>query len=220
MQADRKSWAGTTMEQRRAARRAQLLEAALEIASTAGAAGVSVRAVCRESGLTERYFYESFETREALLVALQGEVATGALQAVAAAAAHVAETAGGPLSTLDAERTAAATAAVVHAFTTYVLDDPRRARILLTESFADPTLTQLGLQSVPQFAELIATAFSERWAGTLDPIDARLNGQVAMGGLIHLYLGWLGGELAIDRERLERQAVALLLATGPIRSSV
>lgn len=218
MATDRKSWAGTTMEERRAGRRAQLLEAALEIASTAGAAAVSVRAVCRKSGLTERYFYESFETRETLLVALQGEVATGALGAVATAAATVAEQAGGPLSMLDLAETTAATAAVVHAFTDHVLEDPRRARILLVESFADPTLTQLGLESVPQFAALIATAFSERWPEAVDETDARLSGQAAMGGLIHLYLGWLRGELEVDRDRLERHAVALLMAAGPLSS--
>ena len=35
-----------------------------------GYASVTVRAVCVEAGLTERYFYESFENREALLAAV------------------------------------------------------------------------------------------------------------------------------------------------------
>ena len=39
-----------------------------------------------------------------------------------------------------------------------------------------------------------------------------------VGGLIHLYLGWIQGELDVDRGRLERHAIALLEATGPMSS--
>jgi AcrR family transcriptional regulator len=214
----RKSWAGTSIDDRRAARRAQLLEAGLDLVAESGAAGLTVRAVCRASGVTERYFYENFADREALLIALHDHVTGAALEALALAATEVATAAGGELSALDQGQAEQMSAAIVHAFTSHLLDDPRRARVLLVESFADATLTERGLAAMPGFAALTGEAFAARFPDQIDAVDARLSGQAVVGALVHLYLGWLRGELAIDRDRLERHAVALLLAIGPVSS--
>ena len=63
-----RAYGGVSEEQRRAARRLRLLEAGLEIIGTQGYAAATLRAVCARAELTERYFYESFANREALLV--------------------------------------------------------------------------------------------------------------------------------------------------------
>ncbi len=214
----RKSWAGTSLDDRRAARRASLLEAALELVAGAGAGALSVRAVCRESGLTERYFYENFADREALLIALHDQVTNEAFEALAAVVNRQAEAAGGDLAALAPDEAEAMSAAVIHAFTSHLLDDPRRARVLLVEGFADATLTARGLAAMPSFAELTGATFLARWPGLIDETDARLNGQALLGALVHLYLAWFRGELDIDRERLERHAVALFTAMSSISS--
>ncbi|WP_280503073.1 TetR/AcrR family transcriptional regulator, partial [Nocardia farcinica] len=67
-------WGGTTLTERREARRAALLEAALDLIGEAGAAGVTMRAVCRRANLTDRYFYESFSSRDELLDVLYRSV--------------------------------------------------------------------------------------------------------------------------------------------------
>ncbi|WP_434090437.1 TetR family transcriptional regulator [Nocardia beijingensis] len=39
----------------------------LDLIGESGAAGVTMRGVCRRAGLTTRYFYENFATRDELL---------------------------------------------------------------------------------------------------------------------------------------------------------
>ncbi|MBU0789332.1 MAG: TetR/AcrR family transcriptional regulator [Polycyclovorans sp.] len=66
----RRTYRGECLVARRAERRSKLLDAALECFGTAGYHATSVRGICQAAGLTERYFYESFEHSEALLEAL------------------------------------------------------------------------------------------------------------------------------------------------------
>ena len=82
----------STLEDRAAARRAALIEAGVELLGTEGAAGVTVRAVCRGARLTERYFYEAFPDggRDALLRAVHAQVAGEAREAIVAAVARAA----------------------------------------------------------------------------------------------------------------------------------
>lgn len=61
---------GVSLEKRQGERLAKLLEAGLTVIGTQGYQAATVRAICAEAGLTERYFYESFANREALLVAV------------------------------------------------------------------------------------------------------------------------------------------------------
>src|SRR3954447_22990438 len=84
-------FAGMSLEDRAAARRAALIDAGTELLGTEGAAGVTVRAACRATKLSERYFYESFDGRDALLRAVHAQVADEARDAIVAAVAeHVA----------------------------------------------------------------------------------------------------------------------------------
>ena len=62
-------YGGQTAEQRHTERRKQLIEAALRIWSEEGWTAVTMRRVCSVARLTDRYFYESFADREALLAA-------------------------------------------------------------------------------------------------------------------------------------------------------
>jgi AcrR family transcriptional regulator len=200
-----RSWAGTTLEDRRARRREQLIEAGIELLGTEGAAAVTVRAVCRQARLTERYFYESFSDRDALLRAVHGRVAEQARDAIAAAVAD------GP-----AEPEAIAARAVA-AFTAFLQDDPRRGRVLLSESFADSVLAQHGLELIPTFASLLV----EQIAALPDPpdeTDAQLTALALLGALRALYLGWLQGDPPVSAERLNAHATRLIMATAGVRS--
>lgn len=69
---------GVPADQRRARRRAALMEAGLELLGTRGWAATTVRQVCAEAGLNDRYFYENFPDRDALLLAIiDDQVAQG-----------------------------------------------------------------------------------------------------------------------------------------------
>ena len=66
----RQRYGGRTADERRAERRARLLDAGLELFGTRGYANTSIEALCAATRLNPRYFYESFDTREALLRAV------------------------------------------------------------------------------------------------------------------------------------------------------
>lgn len=63
-------YGGRGGEERRAERRERLLEAGLAVFGQAGYHGATVRLICAQAALTERYFYESFANREDLLCAV------------------------------------------------------------------------------------------------------------------------------------------------------
>lgn len=75
---DKRRYSGQTFESRQAERRERLIRAAVQVAGRVGLDRASVAAVCAEAGLTARYFYESFPTRESIFVeayrAVQGEL--------------------------------------------------------------------------------------------------------------------------------------------------
>jgi AcrR family transcriptional regulator len=68
MGTEKRRYSGQSFEDRQAERRARLVKAAAMVASRAGFDGTSVAAICAEAGLTARYFYESFPSREAIFV--------------------------------------------------------------------------------------------------------------------------------------------------------
>src|SRR5690349_12097413 len=70
-----RSYRGVSAGERTAARRAGLLEAALDLLGGDPPGTATMTAICERAGLTERYFYESFRTRDELLVALLDQVA-------------------------------------------------------------------------------------------------------------------------------------------------
>jgi AcrR family transcriptional regulator len=195
-----------SLEARAAARRVALVEAGVELLGTEGAAGVTVRAVCRGAKLTERYFYESFpDGRDALLRAVHARVADEAravIVAAVAAAPRVPEAVAG---------------AAVAAFTAFLEDDPRRGRVLLSESFTDSVLAQHDLELVPAFAALLV----EQIRALPDPpdaVDAQLTAVALLGALRTMYLTWLNGDPPIDAARLNAHATALIVAAAGIRS--
>lgn len=204
-----RTWGGRTLEDRRAGRRARLLDAAFELLGTSGAASVTVRGVCRAAGLTERYFYESFDDRGALLLAVHARTAEEARAAIATAVATA------PPAPVEA-----ATAAV-GAFVDLLQEDPRRGRILLEEVFADELLTRAGVDLIPGFAVLLAAqigaSFGREPDGP-DELDAQLTSVALVGALAHLFSGWMDGSIAVTRERLVAHVVRLILAAGPVSS--
>ena len=80
-----RTYGGVTAGQRRATRRAALIEAALDLFAEEGARAVSKRAVCARARLNDRYFYEHFTDSDALLEAIARDLTAEGLEAVNAA---------------------------------------------------------------------------------------------------------------------------------------
>lgn len=69
-----RTYGGRTAQQRREERRRTLLDVGRELWCEQGWAAVTMRGVCARAELSDRYFYESFADREALLVAIAEDV--------------------------------------------------------------------------------------------------------------------------------------------------
>lgn len=77
-----RTYAGESASDRAGRRRRQLLDAGLELFGTAGYRATTVRLLCREARVSDRYFYEQFDSTEDLLVAVYDEC-TARLEAAA-----------------------------------------------------------------------------------------------------------------------------------------
>ncbi|HWJ09556.1 MAG TPA: TetR/AcrR family transcriptional regulator, partial [Nocardioides sp.] len=115
--APRRRYGGKSAEQRRVERRDALVAAALEIWQESGWAAVTMRGVCARAGLTDRYFYESFADRDALLATVWDQMRDETLAMLLDAILPHAD--GDPLDQLHA-----ALSAVVH----HIGDEPQRAQ--------------------------------------------------------------------------------------------
>ncbi|MBK1782858.1 TetR/AcrR family transcriptional regulator [Prauserella cavernicola] len=202
MTVEGRTWAGTTLTDRRATRHRQLLDAGLDLLGAEGSGAVSVRAVCRRARLTERYFYENFGDRDEFILAVYESVV---------AEAH--------LALVDAVGTAASDTATraeaaVTAFVSLIIDDPRKGHVLLLAPLADPALTRRGVERIPMFAELVRDQLS----ATVDEGDRAMTATALVGGLANLFTAYLGGGLDVSRERLVAHCVRLVLGADALHS--
>jgi AcrR family transcriptional regulator len=139
-----RTYRGASPRQRQEDRRARLVEAAIEVFGTVGYRGATVDRLCAEAGLTKRYFYESFDGSEQLLLAAYTRV-TGELRDRLVAGSQGA----GPEL---AEQVEAALRALFSAFD----EDPRRARLAFVEVLGVSPAVDAAYRAVTEsFAETL-----------------------------------------------------------------
>jgi AcrR family transcriptional regulator len=194
-----RAYGGVAVEERRARRRAALLDAALHLLAEDGAGAVTKRAVCQRARLNDRYFYDHFTDRDALLEALAGEVTAQGI-AVVVAAVHAA----GP----DVrERLRAAADAAIG----FVVADPRHGALLLQAHNAEP-LQLARLAGQHAIAQAMVAVAAEQ-PGETDPLDLDMIAYTVVCGLLELVAAWIRDEFAADRERLVDLVARLLLTS-------
>ena len=74
MASAKRGYGGISAPERSARRRADFIEAAMDLFAESGADGVTKRAVCSRARLNDRYFYEHFTDSDALLEAVAQEI--------------------------------------------------------------------------------------------------------------------------------------------------
>jgi len=183
---------------RRAERRAQLIDAAFRLFGDGGEAAIAVRSVCRECGLNTRYFYESFADTDDLLGAVYDQV-SAQLGAVVEAAI-----AGSGDSLRD--RTRAGIAAVLG----FGSDDPRRGRILFTDARANPVLAARRTATQDLLREGVLTEGWRLNPGS-DPVAAQVGAALYTGAMAELAQQWLAGNLGDDLDSVVEYAVQTVL---------
>lgn len=171
------------------------MQAAFELFGESGESAVTVRSVCRRGGLNTRYFYESFRDTDELLGATYDSLVADLIDHVAVAAKDFPD---------DRSRLGAGIRAVLD----YSAQDPRRGRLLFTESRTNPVLAERRSQT----QELLRKSVIDDLEGapstrTLDLVNAAMYAG-AMAGLAQ---EWLLGNLGDDLDPVVRAAVRLLM---------
>jgi AcrR family transcriptional regulator len=191
-------WAGVPLTDRRAERRAQLIDAAFRLFGEGGEAALSVRSVCRECGLNTRYFYESFADVDDLLGAVYDKVSAQLAEAVEAAMS-------GAGDSLRA-RTRAGIGAVLG----FSSEDPRRGRVLFTDARSNPVLAARRAATQDLLREGVLT---EGWRLRPDTesIAAEVGAAMYTGAMAELAQQWLAGRLGTDLDAVVEHAVSQVL---------
>jgi AcrR family transcriptional regulator len=200
----RRTYAGETGDERRERRRAALMEAALDVVADGGWDRVTVRAVCTAARLNDRYFYESFADRDALLLATRDHVATGALRALQEAIEH----------TSPDKRIRAVVVAVIDFFTA----DPRRGRLMFE---SHPALHGRRSEMLRTLSRIVAdqstVILGDRAAAAK---DRELGALTLVSGTMEVFAGWLRGEVDVTREHLADFLVAMVNTTGDLAAAL
>ena len=192
---------GVAPEQRRDVRRQALLETGLDCLAEDGLSGVSVRSICSGARLTPRYFYESFDDLDALLVAIVDSVA-----------AEVAQRALAAIATAPDDLTAQVRAAVDAGYGV-LAGDRRKANALLVAGAGHGPLRDRRQEIVMAYAELALTNLPPLTKLTAtDRRRARATALFLMGGAAELIGAVLSGSLRLSRARVVDQLTSLWVA--------
>jgi AcrR family transcriptional regulator len=199
---EQRVWRGQTGSARAAARRAQLLEVAFDLLGERGAIGLTVREICRVARLNPRYFYESFDDLDGLLVAVFDQILADTV-AVTLAAIERAP------ATVEAK-----TRAALDASFRFMTDDPRRIHLLLADALGHPALAERRIEMVRIAAHQMADQAAAFFGIPRD--DALLQSSTYMlaGGLMELLMAWHDGSLQLSIDGLIEHATVLTVGTS------
>lgn len=181
-------YGGRTLSDRVDDRRRQLIAAGYRILADEGGSALTMRAVTRAAQLSPRYFYESFASRDELLVAIFDET----VQRVQAVVVEAVRTA-------DDDPTARIRAAFDSAAALFE-DDPRIVRVALRNAFAENALRDHAYSALPNF--VLTTAFELAGGLSVDTVALQLDVSALSGSVVTLFLDWTEGRLTATRAEL------------------
>jgi AcrR family transcriptional regulator len=197
-----RTYGGVSGDHRRSERRAQLIEAGLELLGRTGPdSALTVRGVCKRSGLASRYFYESFADRDALAIAVLDSV-VDEIAATTLASIKSAEP--------DGEtRVRIGLATVVRV----IAKDPRKGRLLFSPSPGVAVLLARRAAATRRFAHLLAGQL-EQFYGVARGAHLALLTEFLVGGLGQVLTAWLDGGLRLSEQRLVDYCADLFVTAG------
>ncbi|VDR37880.1 Uncharacterised protein [Tsukamurella paurometabola] len=180
-----------------------MLDEGIALLGGLDASTLGVRSVCRSTGITERYFYEAFGTRDGFAHAVYDDIAERAQQALTTTFRHVRDAAyehGEPVTatTMGLEG--------VTSYVRFVADQPEVGRALLLGPYREPALADRGLLHRPGFISVVGSTLPR----DLDPTSRRLVATGLVGALITLSTEYVTGRLDVTRDELVTYCVRLI----------
>jgi len=200
-------YGGKAAEDRSVDRRTRLVAAGVQLFGTLGYSATTVRHICTEAGLTERYFYESFENREELFTAVATECVMGLVDALVDARDRTTDS---PIEQIDAMLTA---------FFEWFRADPRRLRIQLYEPLLiSPTFHGYYRDAIALFIAMIAEIASRRFAAAFSAhdLDPTLVATGLAGAATELVKSWAVNGYDRPVEEMVRNASFLFISPAAV----
>jgi len=187
-----RKYAGKDANTRQAERRNKLLAAGVALIGEQGFAATTIDDICREAGLTKRYFYESFDTREDLLMAAFESVTRELFGRIAMAAAPYGQ-----------DSRALVRVGVCETFA-FVAAEPAKGRLMMIEAMS--VRSQLGRLYVKQFGAFVELVLSMTRPflppGRATEEELAVMARGAVGAIIHLCQGWIATDFKQPKEEL------------------
>jgi AcrR family transcriptional regulator len=198
--APQRTYGGVSADERIAARRAKLLEAGLELFGTRGFATTGVKDICRQAGVTDRYFYESFNDGRALFLAVFDRLTDELFEAVAVAAVEAGDD--------PEQQLRRAIGTFVHALAA----DARKQRVLFTEAPAVGADAAAHMRTtLRRFAALVAATARQHVPADTPDEDVQLMALSLVGLLERAITEREDGALDMPVDQLVERTVALYL---------
>jgi AcrR family transcriptional regulator len=187
-----RSYGGESATDRLARRRRQLLDAGLELFGTGGYRATTVRQLCREAKVSDRYFYEQFDSTEDLLLAVYDEC-TAELER--AALAGIGDR-GGEVHEM-AQRG-------LDAFLAVVESDPRLARVVWFEVLGvSPRVEAAYLSRMQSFGHLMVGVVDGReGAAEVSEVARELVATTAVGAVSYTVMTWANAHFSPARDEV------------------
>ncbi|MFG2171781.1 TetR/AcrR family transcriptional regulator [Streptomyces niveus] len=191
---------------RKALRRERLLTTATDLFTTRGYVGTSIERICVTARVSIRAFYQEFDGRESLLIALHNRVARAGMEATLAALA-------GP--GLDTADTRTRVSALVRAYVGAVTADLASAQVAFVEVIGVNRAVEDHRVVWRSLWTDFLTGEADRAVGRGEavPRDYTLAMVALIGAINELMAHWARGGGALPREVLADEMIRHVLAT-------
>lgn len=203
-----RAYGGVSPEQRKAERRARLLQAGLALFTSTGFAATKITELCTEAGVSTRNFYEEFGSKEDLLRELHDLINATAFTRVRTA-----------LTELETADVATRIATLLDVFVRTVTADPRAPRLNYVEAVGvNAEIEQQHVRWVNTWAEFIESeALRAAATGVAPQRSYRLTAIALVGAITGLLREWQAHEppLAVDEIATEIRELMLAAITRP-----
>jgi AcrR family transcriptional regulator len=203
-----RGYGGVSAADRVAARRGRLLDAALELYGSRGYVSTGVKDVCRQAGLTDRYYYESFRDSTELFAAVFDRASDELLALVTDAV------------TAAPARPEAKVRAAIETFVRALTEDPRTARIVFVETASvGADIERHVRDNLRRFADLVATTARPYLPRQLPDRTLRMSALSVVGAIERVVIDWQDGQLDASVDDIVEFLVSLSLVVGASASA-
>lgn len=197
-------YGGIDAAERRKARRETFIEAGLESFGTIGYVRSTIRGICRTAGLTQRYFYESFQNKEDLLVAVYRKL----IQDIEADARDILAEPG--ISVTEAAYS------MLKMFYMRLQEDPRRAQVQLFEVLGVSERVnreyQSAMKTLGEWIKLLAAAVFPGLEAKLPETTIMHTG--AAGAIIEIANQWVLEDFKTPVDEIAGQSIEAFMILG------